>query len=246
MILDEAATLKLLVTQAGEAADDVNRDAALATVEERVSLAQRELSMYAVACPPWRDLLPEPARDAVLAAVVALASQLEPLVSATDDVLVAYGARVAADERGGLAAIVNRKEELLQALQTAQAALLDAWLQSLWPADRRADLEVLAHLPQGQQAAQEILSALNTLAEETEFSHAIAAERMERLKQRIDAARDVVDELDGHSVPEAVVEFWRAASGDEGDATSLVELSLEVHRWLIEHGADHLFAIKRG
>ncbi len=128
-----------------------------------------------------------------------------------------------------MAAIVNRKEELLQALQTAQSALLDAWLQSLWPADRRADLEVLAHLPEGQRAAQEILSALNTLAAETEFSEPIAAERMERLKQRIDAARDVADELDGHSVPEEVVEFWRAASDDEGDGTSLVELRLEVH-----------------
>ena len=150
MILDEAATLKLLVAQASEAADDVNRDAALATVEERVSLAQRQLSMYAIARPPWRDRLPEPARDAVLAALSALASQLEPLASAADDVLVAYGARTVADERGGLAAIVNRKDELLEALQTAQEAMLGAWVQQLWPAGRRADLEVLAHLPESQ------------------------------------------------------------------------------------------------
>jgi hypothetical protein len=245
MILDEAATLTLLVAQAGEAAVDVNRDAALASVEDRVSMAQRQLSMYAIARPPWRDLLPEPAHDTVLAALSALASQLEPLVSANDDVLVAYGTRSATDERGGLAAIVNRKDEVLEVLRTAQEALLGDWLQSLWPADRRADLEVIAHLPEGQRVAEQILAVFRALAAENEFPQPIAAERLERLKQRVDDARAVADQLDGQSLPDEVVEFWRAASDDEGDGTSLAELSLEVHQWLIEHGADHLFAIKR-
>jgi hypothetical protein len=245
MILDEAATLKLLVAQASEAADDVNRDAALATVEERVSVAQRQLSMYAIARPPWRDRLPEPARDAVLAALSALTSQLEPLVHAADDELVAYGARTAADERGGLAAIVNRKEELLQVLGTAQEAVLGEWLQSLWPADRRADLKVLAHLPESQRVAEEILATFRALTLEGELPRPIATERMERLEQRVDAARALAEQLDGYSVPEAVVEFWRAASGDDGDGTSLSAVTLEVHEWLLEHSADDLFVITR-
>jgi hypothetical protein len=245
MIIDVAATLKLLVAQAGEAADDVNRDAALATVEERVSIAQRQLSMYAIARSPWRDLLPESVRDGVLAALSALASQLEPLASATDDVLVAYGARTAADERGGLAAIVNRKEDLLGVLRAAQEALLGEWLQSLWPPDRRADLEVLAHLPEGQQVADEILATCQGLATENEVAQPIPAARLERLKQRVDAAREIGAQLDGHFVPEAVVKFWRAASDHKEDGTSLSDMSLEVHAWLIEHRADHLFAVKR-
>jgi hypothetical protein len=245
MILDEAATLKLLVAQASEAADDVNRDSALATVEDRVSVAQRQLSMYAIARPPWRDLLPEPARDAVLAALSALTSPLKQLVHAGDDELVAYGARTAADERGGLAAIVNRKDELLEALQTAQEAMLGEWLQQLWPADRHAELEVLAHLPEGQRFADEILATLRALATESEFPQPLAAERMERLKQRIDAAQALAEQLAGYSVPEAVVHFWRAASDDDGDGTSLSTLSLDVHEWLVEHGANDLFAITR-
>ena len=245
MILDEAATLKLLVAQASEAADDVNRDAALATVEERVSVAQRQLSMYAIARPPWRDLLPEPARDAVLAALSGLTSQLEPLVTAADDELVAYGARTAADERGGLAAIVNRKDELLEALRTAQEAMLGEWVRQLWPADRRADLEVLAHLPEGQRVADEILATFRALAAESEIPQPIAAERMERLKQRVDAAQALAEQVAGYSVPEAVVEFWRGASDDDGGGTSLSALSLEVHEWLLEHGADNLFEITR-
>jgi hypothetical protein len=245
MILDEAATLKLLVAQATEAAADVNRDAALATVEERVSIAHRQLSMYAIACPPWRDLLPESALDAVLVALGALVSQLEPLVSATEDVLVAYGARTADDERGGLAAIVNRKDDLLEVLRTAQDTLLGEWAQSLWPPDRRAELEVLAYLPEGQQVAEEILATSRVLAAENEFPQPIAAERIERLKQRVDAACALAAQLDGQSVPESVVEFWRAASADDGTCTGLAELSLDVHQWLIDHGADHLFAIKR-
>lgn len=245
MILDDAATLKLLVAQASEAAQDVNRDAALATVEERVSIAQRQLSMYAIARPPCRELLPQPAHDAVLSALSVLADHLEPLISATDDELVAYGSRTAADERGGLAAIVKRKDELLEALQMGQHAMLAEWLQSLWPADRRADLEVLAHLPESQQAAEEILAAFRVLAAEDEYPQPIAAEGIERLKRRVDDARALAHQLDGHSVPGEVVEFWRAASDHEGDGIRLSDLSVEVHHWLIEHGADDLFAIKR-
>ena len=68
---------------------------------------------------------------------------------------------------------------------------------------------------------------------------------MERLKQRVDAADALAEKLAGYSVPEAVVEFWRAASDDDGDGTGLSALSLEVHEWLLEHDADDLFAITR-
>jgi hypothetical protein len=43
-------------------------------------------------------------------------------------------------------------------------------------------------------------------------------------------------------VPNDVVEFWRNAK-EADDPISLSTLSLDVHRWLIEHGATDMFAV---
>lgn len=244
MIVEQAATLKLLVERATEAADVGNRDAALATVEDRLSLVRRELAMYAIAHPPWRDELPEPVCDSVMAAIGELMGQLEPLARASDDELVAYGSINSAAERGGLAAIVRQKDDLVQALQTAQNQLLAVWLQSLWPAEQRAELEVLAHLPEGKEAAEKVLLTFTSLLGETEEPHPISSERLGHLKQRVDEAIAHARDLGRHPVPEDVVAFWRAVAQQE-DGISLAALSLDVHRWLIEHGAVDQFVISQ-
>jgi hypothetical protein len=198
--------------------------------------------MYAIARPPWRDELPESAREAVLASIGGLAGQLEPLARASEDELVAYGSNNSPEERGGLAAIVRQKDDLIEALLASQDALLQAWLQSLWPAEKRAELEVLTHLPEVKDAAEKVLLTFKMLAGETEDPHPIGSERLERVKQRVDDAIAHARDLSHHPVPEAVVAFWRAAAAQE-DGISLTELSLDVHQWLIDHGAVEQFGI---
>jgi hypothetical protein len=244
MIRDQAATLRHVIEQAGTAVDEGNRDAALATVEQRLDVVSRQLVLFGVAQLPWSRLLDPDARSDVAMAAAALEQTVKPLHEATDERLAVYGGSSGADGRGVLSAITRHGNQLSAALQDAQGRLLATWAEELWPGEKLSELEILTHVDETRGEAGQVLALSSELRDKSQETLSLSASVLERLEERRKASAALTQVLHDHPVPPDVLEFWREVS-ERDDETSLSTLSLDVHRWLVEHGAADVFTISK-
>lgn len=238
MILDRAANLRSLAEQARAAADLEHQDAALVAVQEVLTQAGDAIAAFGVGAEPWRAQLDAPARAAVAAAAGELAAAVAPLRDLTDDQLAAYAR---SPERGRLRQVVAGGASLRTALEEAHAALLESWRERIWPAERRAELGVLAHLPEHAAAARTVERTLERLGVAVRTRTGTAD--LEQLAAETERAEQAARGLARDAVPPEVLALWRAV-GEAGEAgLPLSDLSPAVHAWLLEHGAATRFAL---
>lgn len=242
MIIDDAETLRSLVTQAGQAADAGDRDAALASVESNLSTAHRALLLHAVGNEPYLGQLEPKTRAAITRAAGELAELARPLEAASDAELEAIGGHGDQQERGSLAAILRTRRDLADVLMRAQVSLLRSWSRGLWPPDERARLDVLTYLPESADAARQVAALVDKLDDLALDDLPISVTALRRLDESCGAQRDRAQQLRDRSVPEEVVGFWQQARDADG-GVSLRALSSEVHAWLRTHDALDSFRI---
>ena len=242
MIIDDAETLRSLVTQAGQAADAGHRDAALASVESNLSTAHRALLLHAVANEPYLGQLEPKTRAAITLAAGELAELARPLEAASDAELEALGGHGDQQERGALAAIIRTQRDLADVLMRAQVSLLQSWSSDLWPADERARLDVLTYLTESADAARQVAAVVDRLDDHAVDGLPISGATLQRLDESCGSQRDRAQQLRHRSVPEEVVEFWQQARDTDG-GVSLRAVSTEVHAWLRTHDALDSFRI---
>jgi hypothetical protein len=242
VIVDDAETLRSLITQAGEAAEAGDREEAMTSVESVLSTTHRSLLLRAVANEPYLGQVDPKTREAVKRAAGELATLARRLETASDVELEAIGGHGDQQERGALAAIRRTQNDLANVLTEAQVSLLRGWSNELWPTNERARLDVLAHLPESADAARQVAGLLDTLAAHTVEALPTGDSTLRRLSDNCTAHRDRAQQLRQKSVPEAVVAFWQEARDTEG-GVSLRTLSPEVYAWLRTHDALDSFRI---
>jgi hypothetical protein len=238
-LVDDAERLATLAGEANAAADAGSAEAALHEVLNQL-LAVAPSIDYGIVERSWWEQVPETERANVRAASARARSAVGPLRTETDHVLAAYGRGDSTMDRGALAALLRAFRAYRTALEQAQAEVLRAWSERLWPADELDKLEIHAVVPDTTRAATEILTLLQEL---TDVTDAVDGDGLLRLFERCQAAEAQGMMLRQRPVPEAVLEFFKQVR--ERGTLSLSDLTLDVFAWLDEHDATRLFVVGR-
>jgi hypothetical protein len=236
VILDRAANLRHLASDAQQAAGVEQESTALAFVEERIQSAYEKASGYEVATTPWIEQLADDSRSALRSAAAQLADAVRPLRELSDQELAAYGQSA---ERGQLAVVSARANRLGESLQEAHDALLEAWADRVWPQDRMTELRVRQQLA-ATQDADVVKSTLDRL--KTATGRPRDAD-LRAINAELPAAEEAARRLESTSVPADVVEFWQQVEEAGPAGVTLTSLSADVYRWLQEHGAGAHFRL---
>ena len=146
-------------------------------------------------------------------------------------------------EQGQLRLTMDAVGGLRESLQLAHEALLRAWRERIWPAERALPEDILSRL--GDPAdVRKVKLALERI------DHAMTRPTLEELERArtdfgdAEAAAQRLTEIQ-RELPPGVDDFLREvdAAAEEG-SRSLSRLSVETHRWLAEHGAVDRFTIR--
>lgn len=241
MILDKAADLGTLATQALQSADESTTSAALASVVERVSTVERTLSGLGVAETSFLSSLPRDKTTSVRANLASLRESLESLARAGESELVALASSTG-EERGRLAAVTRNAAAVRRSLIDAQGLLLRNWSASVWAGGDDTPLDILAHLPSGEMAGR-AQKLIRTLLDAAERDEPLSPTQLHGLRNEALAVTPSLDQLRDETIPSDVLRFWTAAAQDEG--TDMSFLTADVLAWLERHDALTSFTVQR-
>jgi hypothetical protein len=238
-LLDDAARLVTLASEADAAADAGSAEAALTEVLDRLRAVAPSID-FGILDARWWTHVPEDDRATIRAAAERARSAVEPLTTESDEVLAAYGRGDAAMDRGALAMILSAFRGYRTALQGGQEDTLQGWGERLWPSADLDKLHVHAVVPETTAAANEILVLLEHI-EQIDLPLDEAALR--GIFDRCAAAETSAATLRSRPLPPAVLAFFESVR--EHGEVSLSTLTLDVFEWLMEHDATRLFVVGR-
>ncbi len=241
-LITDAQSLVALSQQAGSAADQSTTEASLDRVFEKLSNAHAEIN-HGVASSPWWEQLDESDRASVLKAAKRASESVRPLLDGDDGVLASFGRNDDAAARGTLAEVTIAFAELSDSVQEAQNSLVRRWSESLWPADRFAELEVHTFVPESRGRAKAVLDVSRRLEQTISRRTVLSSDDLLQFDNDRQAAMLQVEPLLEIPAPVEVLELFRATTQDSDVPLNL--LTPDALAWLMDHRASELFIIRR-
>lgn len=245
MILDRIADLKTLAERASSTAQASTEDAAVMQVREQVEAAHALFRKLGIANVRPLGLLGSTERPAILEAARRAREALEVLAAASDTEIAAY-ASTTAEKRGSLNAVSREASSLRASLLSAQRTLLRRLGQEIWADEDVVRLDVISHLshngttaPMGRQALEVRARLMAYAADDV----GLPLDQLERLVEEATQAAANVVPLRDEQVPDEVIEFWHAASSEDG--AGLDSVTPTVQEWLKTHNAQRSFTVFR-